>query len=568
MIKKLDKETINLISAGEIIESPADILKELLENSVDAKSTIITVTIKNSGLGLIEVKDNGLGISKNDLSLTIERYATSKLKKIDELYSLNTFGFRGEALSSISAVSKFKILSSDNNTGVGYLLEENQIKEQPSTKGTTVSVKDLFYNVPVRKKFLRSLNTEFSKLYSVFLESALLNPEIKYQIISDKKNETYPKTTKEGRFIQVFGKDIISKTITVDVSNSVFKLNGLLCKPTNYFYFPNNFLYINKRPVYSSQINKHISDSYKDYLMVQQKPFFVLFFEFDSNLLDINIHPKKRTIKIQNEFLFLTELKKELDSIFSKTNEEVTKQVPFFTESYTFNNPQEIKLTDYYKLETTEEKETDFRYQTFTAPSIKEIQLNEHKIKSVLGQIQNTFIVCEIEDGMLLIDQHAAEERINLDKNRINYVDYLKIQKLLTPKLIKNLNLETKEFILKNKNLFSDLGFNIDIRNNDYYLTTIPEFLERYFTVEIFFEILKNIEENPIDNINKIKDRILKLKSCKESIKANDPLSISQIYNLINRLNKSKDNTICAHGRPTFLVFKKKELEKMFKRII
>lgn len=572
MIKKLEKETINLISAGEVIECPADIIKELIENAVDAKAKSIILTIKNSGIDLIEIKDDGCGISKEDLPLTIERHATSKLEKIDDLYSIDTFGFRGEALSSIGAVSKLKIQSSNNQEGVGYLLENNQIKEIPFSKGTTIIVKDLFYNIPVRKKFLRSLSTEFSKIYNTFLEFVLLNPEIKFQFISEKKNEIFSRTSREGRYIQVFGKDIVSKTITINSENAVFKLSGILCKPTNYFYFPNNFLYINKRPVFSPQINKQITEAYKDYLMIQQKPFFVLFFDLDSRVLDVNVHPKKRTIRIQNEFVFINQLKEELNNIFSKQEKVEPKlQTPIssFLEKPESLNNEVIYNFEYSKNLELQDYSNDISYRPIVQPAVqKELTLNNQKIKSILGQILNTFIVCEIEDGMMLIDQHAAEERINLEKNREYFSNYIKIQNLISPKELININLETKDFISKNQILFKDLGFIIQEDKEKLYLVTIPEFLERYFTIDFFYEILKSLEENPKEKLEKIKDKILKLKSCKESIKANDPLSISQMINLIKQLEECKDKIICAHGRPTILIYTKKELEKMFKRIV
>lgn len=601
MIKKLDTETINLISAGEVIECPADILKELIENSIDACSKSITVTIKNSGLDLIEIKDDGLGISKQDLPLTTERHTTSKLNKIDDLYSLDTFGFRGEALSSISAVSKFKITSSDNETGVGYFFKDQEINEIPFSRGTTISVVDLFYNVSVRKKFLKSNSFEFTKVYNVFLEFVILNPDIKFQFISEKKNVVFPRTTREGRFIQIFGKDIISKTVSLDIKNELFSLTGILCKPTNYFYFPLSFLYINKRPVYSAQINKQVSDIYKDYLMIQQKPFFVLFFELDSNALDINIHPKKRSIKIHNEFVFLNQLKEELQNIFiskdkvlpnispissyvnsdpiSSTSDlsSSSKEAPFTVNPSLFQGNDLSSFNEATNFEYVKDSSRNSSYLRDQNISIylpnfqnktSKLFLNNIEIQLIYGQILDTFIVCKTSKGLLLIDQHAAEERINLENNRKSYIDYLKVQTLLSLVKIQNLNLDTKAFIQDNLHLFSQLGFEIVIKAEGFYLKTIPEFLNRYFTIDIFYEILKNIEENPKDEIEKLKDKILKLKSCKESIKANDVLSLAQMSDLIKRLNDSKDNTICAHGRPTYLYFTKKDLEKMFKRII
>ena len=575
MIKKLDSHTINLISAGEVIECPADILKELIENSIDANSKSIIITVKSSGLDLIEIKDDGNGIAKDDLPVALERHTTSKLSKIEDLYSIETFGFRGEALASIDAVSLLKIASSNNDSGAGYQYENGVLNEIPFNKGTTITIKDLFYNVPVRKKFLKSNSTEFTKLYNIFLEFVILNPEIKFQFISEKKNEIFSRTTQEGRYIQIFGKDTIYKTINIDTSNSIFKLKGLLCKPTNYFYFPINFLYINKRPVYSPQINKLITDSYKDYLMIQQKPFFIFFFELDSKILDVNVHPKKRIIRIQNEFIFLNQLKEEINAIFSKNI--VQPQVSTKLSEFISNtkspaeyglSENEIKTVNGFKDNLYEE--TGYRDYNPIVPLIvpEELKFNNHKIKTVLGQILNTYIVCEIEDGMILIDQHAAEERINLEKNRLEFIDYVKVQNLMIPRKLDYMDSQTIDFIIAYKETLGELGFNIIRKEDQLYLTTIPEFLDHYFDQNFFYEILKDMEHNPNENLTKLKDRILKLKSCKESIKANDPLSISQIIKLIQKLDSCQDKTICAHGRPTSIVFNKKELEKIFKRIV
>jgi DNA mismatch repair protein MutL len=309
-IKQLSKETINLISAGEVIENPSDILKELLENSIDAKATEITVDVKDAGISLLQVTDNGFGVERDDLLFCLEKYTTSKLESIDDLLTINSFGFRGEALSSINAVSKLKITSSVDDSGKAYFVENLDVKETSFKKGTKIEIRDLFYNLPVRKKYLKSNSVEFSKLYDIFLANVFLNPQITFKFNSEKKKVIFPKTNYENRLLQVFGTDIKSKGIFIDISNDFFKLKGVISNPSNQIYFPTNFLFINKRFVYSPQIYKIITEAYKDYLMIQQKPFFILFFEIDSRTVDVNVHPKKRVVKLLNEMLFLSELKK------------------------------------------------------------------------------------------------------------------------------------------------------------------------------------------------------------------------------------------------------------------
>jgi len=570
MIRKLNQETINLISAGEVIEAPCDILKELLENAIDANATEINIKIKASGTELLEIKDNGTGISKADLATCIERHTTSKLEKIDDLYSLNTFGFRGEALASINAISKMEIKTSTTEDGKGFLLKENLVSSIVCQKGTTISVNDIFYNVPVRKKFLKSKSQEFSKLYNTFLEFVIQYPKIRFQFISEKKNETFSNTTQENRYLQVFGSEVISKTKLFNIKSDFFNISGIITKPESYFFYPNNYIYINKRPVYSAQITKAISKCYKDYLMIQQRPFFVLFIELNSKTIDINIHPKKRQIKIQNEILFINQFKQAIEgNLFPKSNKE-TQSIKSIYESIgaDFKNNLDLKepkpVMDY-----SEPKEKDAPVKI--VPAIKQppkIYLDRFEIREIIGQLFDTFIICKTPDGLLLIDQHAAEERINLEKNRRLYENDFKIQNLVIPKRLDFISFSQKEFILKNKKLLENLGFKIKHLEDALFLETIPEFLEHYFDHTFFLDVLEDLEDGADFNLNRIKDKILKLKSCKESIKANDVLTISQIYSLIQNLNKCVDKTICAHGRPTYILLNKKELEKMFKRII
>ncbi len=571
MIKRLDEKTINLISAGEVIESPSDIIKELIENSIDANSDSIVLKIKSSGIDLIEIKDNGDGISKDDLELCTQRHTTSKLEKIDDLYSIDTLGFRGEALASINAISQMEINTSKTNNGKAYCLNNEKIIETSSTKGTTIKIENIFFNVPVRKKFLKSKATEFSKLYTTFLEFVIQYPNIRFQFISEKKNETFQKASQEERFIQVFGKDILTKTKIINSKKDFLTIKGIITKPDNYFFYPNNFLYINKRAVYSTQINKLILKCYKDYLMIQQKPFFVLFIELNPKTIDINVHPKKRHIKIQNEYLFNSELKDIIENtLFSKAAKETTE-----TKTHYFLDDKappllkdNIKEPNHFQdIQLASENKSTQNYLS-NIEKKKKITLNNYEIKEIICQIFDTFIVCKTNEGILLIDQHAAEERINLEKNRIAYLEQFKIQNLVIPKKLDFISHAQKEFIQKNKKLLRALGFFMETKNDNIYLTAIPEFLKHYFDHHFFLEMLQDIENTNDFDTDTIKQKILKLKSCKESIKANEPLTISQMYLLIEELDTCKDKWICAHGRPTFLLLNKKELEKMFKRSV
>jgi DNA mismatch repair protein MutL len=576
-IKKLSTETINLISAGEVIEGPSDILKELIENSIDANATEIIVEIKSSGIDYLSVKDNGDGIEKDDLAICLEKYTTSKLKEINDLYDINSFGFRGEALSTISAVSKYKIISSVTDDGSAYILENNNLSQTNSKKGTTIILEDLFYNIPVRKKFLKSKSFEYSKLYDVFLANALIFPEITFKFISEKKNVVFSKTDFKNRLVQIYGIEIINKTIPININNEFFKLKGVLTNPENPIYLPTNFLFINKRYVYSPQIYKAITDSYKDYLMIQQKPFFILFITINPKTVDVNVHPKKRVVKLQNELLFLSELKKELSLIL---NDKLGKQIPktnFDSLKDFLSNKEKITNIDTNNFslkkeifkdtyDYTPQKNLFFTDSSFEKQNVSNLNLFEFEIFKVFGQLKKTFILCETNNGLLLIDQHAADERINLEKNRVKY-DFIEKQKLISDIKLDNLKDSHIDLLKNNKQLIDKLGFEFYFKEDVVYLKTIPIFLNKLFDKNIFFNFLKDIEEGT-NEIYKLKDNLLKLKSCKESIKANDVLSLEEQITLIKKLNSCSDKGICAHGRPTIINISIKDLEKLFKRIV
>jgi len=582
VIKQLSPETINLISAGEVIEGPSDILKELIENSIDADATEIIIEIKNSGIDYLQVKDNGTGITKEDLLICTKRHTTSKLKTIDDLYSINSFGFRGEALASISSVSRVSIISSTNELGKGYVFEENNLNEISASKGTTITIKDLFYNLPVRKKFLKSKSTEFTYIYDIFLSFVLAHPNIRFVFNSEKKKVVFQNTTRENRMQQIFGAEVNKKTISLNITNELFELSGLVSNPRDQFYFPTNFLFINNRLVYATQVQKAISSAYRDYLMVQQKPFFVLFLKFNPNTIDVNVHPKKRIVKIQNELLFLSILKTTLESkiYFPSSTESITHSL-FEYDFKKSNNPilndsskEYIKKFDSNSSEASLNKSLIQKTTPSNSPSIFNsdfatpiLSIDKYTITKVLGQIHNTYIFCQTEYGYLIIDQHAAAERINLEKNRQLYSNSFVCQKLLLKKKIINLSESHKKALDEQKSNLKSVGFDYEKINGDYYLITIPKLFNDYFDENIFLNLITDLVEGD-DSVTKLKDNLIKLFTCKNSIKANEPLSYFDQIKLIKELNNCKDKLICAHGRPTIMSFTITDLEKMFKRVV
>jgi DNA mismatch repair protein MutL len=307
--------------------------------------------------------------------------------------------------------------------------------------------------------------------------------------------------------------------------------------------------------------------------MIQQKPFFVLFLEINPNTIDINVHPKKKFIKMQNQILFISELKKELtkvlDSYLGREAAQPLSSLKDFAKQESFSSLSASPKNNNFKPINSFSSFTN-NTQTFfetTDEYLKEdIYLFEHKIKKVLGQIHNMFILCETENGMILVDQHAADERINLEKNRVLYSNSFKKQNLISEKLL-DLTESQIEILNNNKRVINNLGFEFYNKNENYYLTAVPLFLNKYFDENIFSNILSDLERNE-NNINKLKDNIIKLKSCKQSIKANTELTIPEQKSILRKLNECKDKGICAHGRPTIIYLSVNDLEKLFKRIV
>jgi DNA mismatch repair protein MutL len=574
-IKKLDEKTTRLISAGEVIECPADVLKELIENSIDANSTTITVNIKSSGIDLIEVVDDGDGISKSDLSLCLDKYTTSKIKSIDDLYSLNSFGFRGEALFSINSVAVVEITSAVNDNGKGFYLDKNKkIIETSFKKGTKITIKDLFYNLPVRKKFLKSKTFEFSKIYDVFLEFVVANPNITFYFNSDKKNVVFNKTDFKNRFFQIFGKSLFNQTIDVDITSDFYSVSGIVLKPRSDFTYSKSFTYINNRCVNFFQINFLLKSIYKDYLMIQQKPFFILFFKINPNTIDVNVHPKKRIVKLQNEQLFLMDIKQKLSSLLFSDKESITsfkKPNNYFETSYNFKtSPNKFTSNNFSNNQQTSvfsEKITTHQ-NYFSENENEPIYFNGVEIIKIISQIHNTYILCETKEGVFIIDQHAAAERINLEKNQMVQDRMLEKQKLISFKELSFLNDHQINFLKNNKSLFVDLGFDYIFKDSSVYLTTIPFFLKTYFDSNVFLSLLNDLQTHLTEDFETVKTNIVKKYSCSESIKANQQLSIPEIKKLIKQLDSCDHKMICAHGRPTVIFMSITDFEKLFKRVV
>ncbi len=608
-IKILDKKTINQIAAGEVIERPASVVKELLENAIDANATKIVIELELAGKKLVRVTDNGDGIPPEDIKLAFEKHSTSKIQTINDVYNLKSLGFRGEALASIAAVAWVECITSDgsNITGKKIVLDAGVVRsltEIGCAKGTTIKVKDLFYNLPARLKHLKSNQTELAHIIEAVTHIAIYYHEINFKLIHDG-NEilNLPGTRKRlDNLVNIYGKEIVRNLIPLSIevkpegskTSIKFKITGYIGKPsitrsdTSY-----QSIFVNGRYVENRTISNAIKNAYHTLVMKHRYPFVILFIDITSEAVDVNTHPTKLKVRFENEELVYNQIFKVIN--------DTLRSHDLITEAKVKPKPQTVSL----KAITTfgigkpgymsPLPEIDTKHkQPYSEgkqhpPAMQSILKMEPKLQSEdlptgpdsylgsvlsylkpLGQILDTYIIAQGSDRIVIIDQHAASERIMYERIKQRYNDStMSTQELLEPV---ELELSPKELGLLKTNIetFRDLNFLIDeLGNNNYFVKGIPIILGRLQSPEFIHDIINDLiiaskeKEQEI-----IKDKMIQIMACKSAIKAGKPLTIPEMYNLIRDMDGIENPYHCAHGRPTIISISELQLKKMFKRIV
>lgn len=627
-IQLLDNSTIQKIAAGEVIERPSSIVKELIENSLDANSRNITVEINQGGKSYIRVTDDGDGIDEDDIHLAFERHSTSKLRKIDDLTSILTMGFRGEALASIGAVSKVEILTktSDCTAGSHAVFEDGKIKNIDrvgTPKGTTMIIKDLFYNLPVRKKFLKSDMAEGSHVSDMVYKLALGNYNTSFKLIRD--NKVVLRTLGNGNIKEniytILGKDISKGLIPVEFETEGIQIRGYISD--NSLYRSNRahqYLYVNGRYIISNLISNAIEKHYKSLIPLNRFPLYVLYIHMNPEEMDVNIHPTKQEIKFSNgnnivelisniirDELFpslsipvFKEKEKEnttpkMEVLFNDS-EEKSILVRDYTEldlSNVSKEPETVKKVDYpidnslYKEEKRDRMDKagkEIIEDNFVFPEIGDNRAildspekpKENELVKVLdnlkivGVVFSTYIIAEeiINSRIYFIDQHAAHERVMYEKYRNEFSrEAINTQQLLTPEI---LNLTNSEYstVKANLNVFNELGFDMDeFGTNSFAIRGVPFIFGKPNIKNLFMDILDNINDGLRNSHETRLDKIMKL-ACTSAIKAGDSLSTIEIKQLLKDLSNCESPYTCPHGRPTIVEMTKRDMEKQFLRII
>lgn len=603
-IKILDESVSNIIAAGEVVENPASMIKELLENSLDAESKSIKIEIKNGGRD-VTITDDGVGMSQEDLLLSIERHATSKIKEKEDLYNLYTYGFRGEALSSISAVSRLTLSSKTEADELGSQItvlggKVTSLKSIQRNRGTTIEIKELFFNTPARLKFLRKPTTEYLNIKDIIIQEALSNPEVAISLIIDGKESI--KTSGNGidnAIVEIFGRNVLKNVKKFPLG---YLGNGALYRSSK----DSIFTFVNNRMVKSKIIETAVIDGYYTKLMKGKYPFAIVFLEVDPKNVDVNVHPSKKVVKFDDEDRIYRYVLNEIEKSFERDDEFVSptleekiekdeKKYLDFSEFERFTpmkaEPQKIleipveekivveKEEISYPVEEREEpeqvvesvKEPPVKYEKIekTEEKLPEIEKDEKKPEKreinfkVMGQVFDTFILVERDGIFEIYDQHIIHERILYEKLKKQYYGTeVSMQQLLVPVRVL-VDPREKEIIFENSENFLKAGFEIDrFSDNEILIRAIPIIDLRDSIENIFRNILKNIKENR--NLD-IRESILISMSCRGAIKANEKLEISEMEKIIRELHEIGEYT-CPHGRPIIVKITRDDLEKLFKR--
>lgn len=584
-VRIMDEILANKIAAGEVVERVSSVVKELVENSIDASSTEIKVELEQAGTVSIRVTDNGKGMEGEDALLAFQRHATSKIIDEDDLYHINTLGFRGEALPSIASVSDVVLKTSTGEVGniihiQGGKLISNQ--KGDARVGTIMCVSDLFYNTPARLKHMKSLYAELASVTDYMNKIALSHPNIRFTLTNN--NNLILKTDGSGDLLKtikaIYGLEVAKKMMEITASDEDYEITGYISKPEIHRSSRNNMVTIvNGRVVRNSEINRVINDAYHSYKPDNRYPIVVLKIEVDPTLIDVNIHPTKMDIKFgkMEELCELidTSIKKILSQKTLIPHIEVKPEVnKIEVEEVKEEKPKYEEIT--LELDRVQEKEEPYILINEDLIVKKEVKLEEvieekkERLPEIypVGLVHGTYIICQNEQGMYMIDQHAAKERVNYEfyKRKLGNPSSDSIQ-LLFPITIE---LSNNEFIILKENfdVLKNMNFDIDeFGINSVIIKAHPVWLPKGYeedAIRKIIEVVINKEKG--FSIEKFNEKIATMLSCKLAIKANENITLLEMESLINDLRKCDNPFNCPHGRPTIIFYSKYDLEKLFKR--
>lgn len=625
-IQVLDSGTIDKIAAGEVVERPSSVVKELVENAVDAGSGAVTVEIKDGGISFIRVTDNGSGIESSQVRNAFLRHATSKITTADDLHSVKSLGFRGEALSSIGAVAKVELITKTHDalTGIRYLsegAEEKEFSEIGAPDGTTIIVRNLFFNTPVRRKFLKQPQTEGSYIVDLMEHMALSRPDVSFKLIVNNQVKFHTSGNGELKEViyRIFGREIAENLVPINMETEGIAISGYLGKPVlnrSNRNFEN--YYINGRYIKSNMLAKAIEEGYSQYLMQHKFPFTVLHFTVDTALVDVNVHPTKMDVRFtQGDMIykFVSEAVAESLKQREMIPQVVENDKPQDVEAEKVSVPEpfenvrlgQFQVMEEHKYEAEKPKMQDFmqnpvwnrvfgnanpsknaKNEDIHANIIKKenavivekpVQMDffEEKMLTkenreeykILGQVFETYWLLAFQDKLFIIDQHAAHEKVKYERLVKQFKEKTIVTQSINPPIVVTLSAKEEEVLKEHLQVFESLGFEIEeFGGNEYALRGVPTDLYGCNERELFLAVLDELIEGPLyKNLTVVEEKLASM-ACKAAVKGNNSLSAAEMEALIDELLTLENPYNCPHGRPTIISMSKYEIEKKFKRIV
>lgn len=594
----LDENTANKIAAGEVVERPASVIKELVENSIDAGAVSITVEIKNGGISMLKVTDNGCGMLEDDVEIAFERHATSKIRNADDLDKISSMGFRGEALASIAAVSSVQLVTRTpgSNQGTRIAVTGGRVVEVKPTgcpAGTAITVRDLFFNTPARFKFLKKDTTEAGYVSDIIGRIAIGNSHISFKLTSNGTTVLHTPGNSDQRsaIFSIYGREVSKAVNTIDYDDGRFKITGFAGKPeiarSSRTY---QSIYINRRFIKSKTIGSAIDEAYNTFLMKNKYAFVVLNIELNPTLVDINVHPSKMEVKFSNEqdvfkavYNAISNSLQQQSGIMNvqpETKDTWDRGTGSLSHHKKEWDKEPVPLSDHKGDYTQVIINTMGRESEDYVPRVSESKPEKYILPAqqdkrllreakFIGQVFSTYILLQQDDDLILVDQHAAHERIMYEEMKTRYERNEPISQFLISPVSIELTFQELDYLKEHSSFFNRLGFEYeDFGTNSVILRAVPTEKETCSIRELFMEVLDFLMKNGRNKSSMPAEETLYMMACKAAVKANNVLQEPEVRILLDRLSIVENPYTCPHGRPSAIKLRKYELEKMFKRIV
>lgn len=593
-IKLLDNKLISQIAAGEVVERPANAIKELVENSIDASAKNILIEIIEGGKKLIKVSDDGAGIEKEDLELAVLRHATSKISEEKDLWSIFTLGFRGEALSSIASVSEFSIKSRkhDQENGFELIVDGGDLKNKSEVAmnyGTTVCVSNLFYNTPARRKFLKNDNSESRNIAEILYSTSLCNPNISFKFINNNKTvfDLNSVSSFKSRIVDIYGQSFSDSLLPIMFDGLDFKIDGFIGKPSlSRSNTKHQFFFVNGRFIRNGALSALLKQAYHSMLMEHKNPVFFINISISPSMIDVNVHPKKTEIRFLNQQEVSSALYKAvkysleknslmpsalIDDISSANKISNTR---FFPNNKGFSSQNnDFSKKSFYKENSNSSKQDAINFsQSFFEKNIQDDEREAKGIEidqiKVLTQLNNAYIIAEDNAEIIIVDQHAGHERVRFEELMDQFENKDKsVQNLLIPQAIE-LSDDEKSLVLENISVFNELGFEIqDFGGNTFNVYSVPKFLVNENLDEVIKGVVDDILiDKKASRLQGNSEAIITYMACRSAVKFGQKLSHQEMSSLLKQMKTLKRPYTCPHGRPTMVSLNMDSLKKMFGR--